>query len=153
MTDDIVDITDFDVVSFLQTEMRRIFTPSTGAIMTDDSVFQPAPPTPLSIRSKPAAKVSTHDPDRFIRTAKEQVVANYNEHRDRGRSRELTTDAVYIVWFAKTLANWKAIVASATVRGLLWEVTSNGHRNEIYIDVYKKFNNTRVVIHQEEESA
>ena len=39
---------------------------------------------------------------------------------------------MFIVWFCKTLQNWKAIVI---------EVTHNGDRNETYIDVYCKTKN------------
>lgn len=107
---------------------------------------QPASPRPKP--SPPRKPRNQHedpgDPDKFLRTAKETVVSNYNAHRDTERSPELSVEGVVIVWFSKTLGNWKAILSSPIVRGLLWEVTFNGHKNELYVDVYKKLNNVKV---------
>ena len=99
-------------------------------------------PSPMGATDKPVKEIP--DPDRFLMTAKRVAVANYNASRDAGRSPEITTDQTYIVWFTKTLGNWKAIVASPAARGLLWEITFNGHKNECYVDVYKKLNNVKV---------
>jgi hypothetical protein len=84
------------------------------------------------------------DPDRLLMQAKQLVVDNYNANRNAEKTAALTRGSVYIVWFCKTLGNWKAIVASPVARGLMWEVTYNGHRGEAYIDVYKKITNVRV---------
>ena len=54
----------------------------------------------------------------------------------------LAVDQVFIVWFTKAMSNWKAIIASPVARGLLWEVSYNGHREQAYIDVYKKLNSS-----------
>jgi len=48
---------------------------------------------------------------------------------------------VYVVWFAKTLQNWKALVSSSLPDGMYYEVTHNGDRGETYLDAYKKFAN------------
>lgn len=93
----------------------------------------PAPPRPVKARV---------DPDGFTRRARELAVENFNENRDPKRSRPLRVDQVYIVWFAKVLGHWKAIVGSSVARGMLWEVTSNGNKNEAYVDTYRKINNT-----------
>lgn len=97
-----------------------------------------ATPSPLRMKKAPM------DVDRFQKTAKQVVVQNFNEHRNPERSPALTTDSVHIVWFAKVLGNWKAIVASPLARGLLWEVSFNGEKNEIYLDVYSKLNNVKI---------
>ena len=87
------------------------------------------------------------DPDRLLTAAKKLAIDNYNSHRDKERiPAELTMDSVYIVWWAKTLNNWKAIVASSVARGFLWEVTSNGYRKEAYIEVYRKINSKKVLL-------
>ena len=106
-------------------------------------------PSPLFL-STPAQKgveavKEIPDPDRFLMTAKQLVVDNYNKHRD-SRSRELTISQIYIVWFTKTLGNWKAIVESPVARGLLWEVTFNCYKNEAYITIYKKLNNVKIYL-------
>lgn len=50
---------------------------------------------------------------------------------------------VYIVWFSKTLQNWKALVSTNLPDGMYYEVTYNGDKNEIYLDAYKKFQNIK----------
>lgn len=79
------------------------------------------------------------DNDRFLQYAKQYVVgANAAETAETGEQ-ELTVDDLYIVWFSKTLQNWKALI-STTVPGdgLYFEVTHNGDKEETYVDIYKK---------------
>jgi len=52
-----------------------------------------------------------------------------------------SADDVYVVWFAKTLQNWKALVSTTLPDGMYYEVTYNGDKLETYIDAYKKFEN------------
>ena len=51
-------------------------------------------------------------------------------------------DELYVVWFSKTLENWKALVSTDRISGLYFEVTHNGAKNETYVDEYRKFANT-----------
>jgi len=51
---------------------------------------------------------------------------------------------VYIVWFSKTLQNWKALLSTNLPDGMYYEVTYNGDQHETYIDAYKKFDNIRI---------
>ena len=48
---------------------------------------------------------------------------------------------MFVVWSCKTLQNWKAIVSGVHVKELI-EVTYNGDKDEIYVDVYEKKHNT-----------
>ena len=50
---------------------------------------------------------------------------------------------IYIVWLVKVLGNNKAL-ASTTVDGdgLYFEITYNGHKDEVYVDKYVKETNT-----------
>ena len=48
---------------------------------------------------------------------------------------------LYVVWFAKTLQNWKAQVSTDVEDGLYWEVTYNGDKGETYVDLYRKYSN------------
>ena len=48
---------------------------------------------------------------------------------------------VYVVWFCKTLQNWKALVSTTLPDGMYYEVTYNGDKKETYIDAYKKWDN------------
>lgn len=48
---------------------------------------------------------------------------------------------VYVVWFCKTLKNWKALVATTMDDGRYYEVTHNGEACETYLDAYAKIDN------------
>ncbi len=48
---------------------------------------------------------------------------------------------VYVVWFSKTLGNWKALLSTTLPDGMYYEVTYNGEATETYLDAYKKFEN------------
>ena len=47
---------------------------------------------------------------------------------------------MYVVWFCKTLQNWKALVSGPGIDEYV-EVTHNGDRDETYVDVYCKTKN------------
>lgn len=53
-------------------------------------------------------------------------------------------DEVYVVWFSKTLQNWKALISTTLPDGMYYEVTYDGDRQQTYIDSYKKFDNVCV---------
>lgn len=53
-------------------------------------------------------------------------------------------DDVYVVWFAKTLQNWKCLISTTLPDGMYYEVTHNGDDKVTYIDSYKKFDNAFV---------
>lgn len=76
--------------------------------------------------------------------AKRIVMEYFNEHVDKSDMCQLTLDDVYIVWFCKTLQNWKALVSTTIPDGVYYEVTYNGDKKETYLDVYKKWDNVRV---------
>ncbi|WP_299721963.1 DUF6275 family protein [uncultured Megasphaera sp.] len=71
-----------------------------------------------------------------------RIVMNYfNDHVDVADGKRLTMDDVFVVWFAKTLQNWKCLVSTMVSDGMYYEVTHNGDKNETYVDVYKKWEN------------
>ena len=76
--------------------------------------------------------------------AKQIIVDYFNNEKDKTDDFVLTMDNVYIVWFCKTLQNWKALVSTTVPDGVYYEVTYNGDKAEIYLDVYKKWKNLRV---------
>ena len=73
--------------------------------------------------------------------AKELVVRYFNEHRDVTDSEALTKNDVYVVWFCKTLQNFKVLLSTTVSDGMYYEVTFNGDKNEYYLDAYKKWQN------------
>lgn len=71
-----------------------------------------------------------------------QIVADYfNSHVEKTDKKQITVDDVYVVWFCKTLQNWKAMVSTNVSDGMYYEITHNGDKNETYVDVYKKWEN------------
>ena len=72
------------------------------------------------------------DNDKFLKRAKKCVADSVVE---------LIEEDLYIVWFCKTLQNWKALISTDAINGLYWEVTHNGDKNETYVDMYTKTNN------------
>ena len=81
----------------------------------------------------------------MMEKAKQLVVDFFNEEAEKTDDFVLTIDDVYIVWWSKTLQNWKALVSTTVSDGMYYEVTYNGDKQETYIDAYKKWKNKRVV--------
>lgn len=50
---------------------------------------------------------------------------------------ELALMDMYVVWFSKTLQNWKALVSGVHIKEYI-EVTYSGDKKETYVDVYQK---------------
>ena len=74
-----------------------------------------------------------------------QIVFNYvKNHIDKTDNINFTLDDIYIVWFCKTLQNWKALVSTTIPDGIYYEITYNVNTSETYIDVYKKWENYTV---------
>ncbi|MGE1061241.1 DUF6275 family protein [Megasphaera paucivorans] len=75
-----------------------------------------------------------------------QIIADYfNEYGKVPGDKPVGTDHVHIVWFCKTLQNWKALAIVDLMKGTMYyEITHNGDKNETYVDVYKKCNNFTV---------
>lgn len=85
--------------------------------------------------------MTANDPERFIKKAK--LAVREAAKLDRDIYDEVThLDQLYVVWFAKTLQNWKALVSTDVVNGVYYEVTHNGEKGETYVDSYRKFKNT-----------
>jgi hypothetical protein len=77
----------------------------------------------------------------ILTKAKKLVVEYYNRHSEKTDNFELTESGVYVVWFAKALQNWKAMISTTINDGMYYEVTYNGDKQEAYIDAYKKWQN------------
>ena len=70
------------------------------------------------------------------------IVVNYfNKHAEKTDNKNITVNDVYVVWFCKTLQNWKALLSTNVSDGMYYEITHNGDKNETYVDVYKKWEN------------
>jgi len=81
-----------------------------------------------------------------METAKAFVAAYYNSHYALSGVKpeiEAGTD-VYVVWFSKTLKNWKALLSTTVDDGRYYEATYNGDKHELYLDVYAKMDNVTI---------
>lgn len=56
---------------------------------------------------------------------------------------ELALMDMHVVWFSKTLQNWKAMVSGVHIKEYI-EVTYNGDKKETYVNVYRKAMNVRL---------
>ena len=70
--------------------------------------------------------------EKAINAARTVLVHKLNFSEDR-----LKLSDMYVVWFSKTLQNWKALVSGVNINEYI-EVTYNGDTQEIYVDVYTK---------------
>lgn len=87
------------------------------------------------------------DSDLFLKKAKRLAVENFNLGIPRAVDR-ITVDDVYIVWFAKVLQNWKALVSTDVLPGIYWEITYNGAKQVTYVDRYAKVTNNAIPDHE-----
>jgi hypothetical protein len=76
--------------------------------------------------------------------AKRLVFDYVQEHLDGTNC--FTEDEVSVVWFAKALGNWKALLTTTFLDGMYYEVTFDGLVNIAYLDVYKKSENRAIAI-------
>lgn len=63
--------------------------------------------------------------------------------------REIKAEDCFVVWFSKTLQNWKALVSTNRIKsgekcGDYVEITHNGDKKETYVDVYAKVSNRAI---------
>lgn len=75
------------------------------------------------------------DNNTYIKNAKSFAAKALSEvHK-----KPVSDNDVFIVWFCKTLQNWKALVSTRLFDTSDYvEVTFNGDDNETYVDVYSK---------------
>ena len=77
-------------------------------------------------------------------SARKIVMDYFNGHVDVTDKKQITMNDVYVVWFSKTLQNWKALVSTTVSDGMYYEITYNGDKDETYVDVYKKWENFKL---------
>lgn len=84
------------------------------------------------------------EPTNFVERAK-NIVSDYVRNRQMSQCRDSREEFekfdVYVVWFAKTLQNWKALISTTLPDGMYYEVTYNGEKQETYLDAYTKIKN------------
>lgn len=89
-----------------------------------------------------AEKPSAGDSEETFQEKAERIVYEYvcDRLEDEVGSR-VQRSSIFVVWFSKTLQNWKALVSTTLPDEMYYEVTHNGDKHETYLDVYSKFHN------------
>src|SRR6185312_11782437 len=83
------------------------------------------------------------DFNEFLPKCKVMVARHINRNLDEKRNMGVSSEEVFVVWYSKTLQNAKAILG-VPGRPLLFEITYNGERKEIYLDEYEKVSNQKI---------
>ena len=79
--------------------------------------------------------------DEMLNLCEKVVVDYYNDKVEKTDNFKIDLENVFIVWFSKTLQNFKALVSTTVSDGMYYEVTYNGDKKELYLDAYKKWEN------------
>lgn len=87
--------------------------------------------------------------DEMLDLCKKVVVDYFNENVDKTDGLKINKDNVFIVWFSKTLQNFKALVSTTVSDGMYYELTYNGDKKELYLDAYKKWENKCIKVEEE----
>lgn len=89
-----------------------------------------------------------NNPDVYLEDAKQYAAIALNEQYANNASPlappDFVEDDLYIVWFSKTLRNWKALISTDRRPGIYVEVTFDGNREQAYVDIYRKQSNTAI---------
>ena len=64
----------------------------------------------------------------MLEKAKQIVVDYFNMHADATDHKQITKDDVFIVWFCKTLQNWKALVSTTIPDCMYYESPTTATR-------------------------
>lgn len=73
----------------------------------------------------------------FARTLVYDYVREHLEKTDTHVT--FSRDEVYLVWFAYTLGNWKALLSTRLPDGMYYEVTYSDEVSQTYLDAYRKW--------------
>lgn len=76
--------------------------------------------------------------EEFIKLCKKSIYDYYYTNVE-----TISLDAIFVIWYAKTLQNHKAILATHYADQRIFELTWNGDKNELYIDCYTKERNQK----------
>lgn len=82
--------------------------------------------------------------DDMLNISKQLVVDYFNKRVEKTDGIQITKEEVFIVWFSKTLQNFKALVSTTVSDGMYYEITYNGDKQELYLDAYKKWENKAI---------
>lgn len=82
----------------------------------------------------------------FAKLVRKTVAEYTNKRMDKSERAPIDEGDVYIVWMCKILQNNKALASTSLLDGMYYELTYDGDKGEMYVDVYKKWENFPVVV-------
>ena len=89
--------------------------------------------------------------EEFIKLAKEKVLEYHTENILEPYDDRITLDNVFVAWYSKILQNHKALLGISDMDDQhYYEVTYNGDKDELYLDVYNKEENVCIKVNENE---
>lgn len=85
-----------------------------------------------------------NDSYQFQVICKNAIINYFNSKVEKTDNKKINIKDVYVVWMCKTLQNSKALLSTNVPDGLYYEFTYNGDKKELYMDVYKKWENIKI---------
>ena len=85
-----------------------------------------------------------NDSYKFEVICKNAIINYFNNRVEKTDNKKINIKDVYVVWMCKTLQNSKALLSTNVPDGLYYEFTYNGDKKELYMDVYKKWENIKI---------
>lgn len=85
-----------------------------------------------------------NDSYQFEVICKNAIINYFNSKVEKTDNKKINIKDVYVVWMCKTLQNSKALLSTNVSDGLYYEFTYNGDKKELYMDVYKKWENIKI---------
>lgn len=85
-----------------------------------------------------------NDSYQFEVICKNAIINYFNNRVEKTDNKKINIKDVYVVWMCKTLQNSKALLSTNVPDGLYYEFTYNGDKKELYMDVYKKWENIKI---------
>lgn len=85
-----------------------------------------------------------NDSYQFEVICKNAIINYFNNRVEKTDNKKINIKDVYVVWMCKTLQNSKALLSTNVSDGLYYEFTYNGDKKELYMDVYKKWENIKI---------
>ena len=93
------------------------------------------------MKDKPGGRMMSSE--EFIELAKNRLAEYFEEHIFGKDHPAISDDQVFVTWYAKVLQNHKALLGVDDIGNdqHYYEVTYNGDKKQLYLDVYDKQEN------------
>ncbi|MCH5378655.1 DUF6275 family protein [Limosilactobacillus reuteri] len=89
--------------------------------------------------------------EEFIAVAKAKVFENYRDRVIDNFDAFIHPSKVFVTWYSKVLQNHKALLGVSDPNDQhYYEVTYNGDKGELYLDVYNKEENVCIKVNENE---